>query len=378
MTTQYSVGRISKETFLVSVGLFLGLAIVGVIGRFVVRFGIQRHRVQIDDGLLTLAFVFVLTSQIIIYRKVVNPMFLMAAVENMVPGVQPPVDAIEISEDYHRWTVASLMISWCSISAVKFFFLMFFKRLIDRLRPWQIYWWVVFTVNLILLSFGITVYYISCPYWGEQALQCATGKYMSNLVRYSAAQISLDIVGDLLILAIPAGLILKIRVDWTQKLALGSSLCLTFVLVALSITRVAGLKYHKQVDLIWETYWQSMSAELGVFLAAASAFRAFFVSQKQNKAYVPAYAQKLRISSNKASVGSEKKPVEFSDAWCTEPTPTTADGGEHLPLEGGDSDQQGDLEWHDLISPSFLYDPSPVDDFDCVEKPKPAHLSDAV
>lgn len=161
----------------VSIGFFLGLAIIGVIGRFVIRFGVQRHRLQIDDGLITLAFIFLLASQIIIYNRVVSPMFLMTAVQNGVPGVQAPLDAVQISETYHRWAVASLMISWCSISAVKFFFLLFFKRLIDRLRPWQSYWWVVFTINLILLSFGITVYYVSCPYWGAKAR-----KYTSSFI----------------------------------------------------------------------------------------------------------------------------------------------------------------------------------------------------
>ncbi|KAJ5630852.1 uncharacterized protein N7484_010952 [Penicillium longicatenatum] len=376
MSAQASVGRINKEAFLVSIGFFLGLAIIGVIGHFVVRFGVQRHRLQIDDGLITLSFVFLLASQIIIYNRVVNPMFLMAAVQNGVPGVQAPLDAVEISETYHRWTVASLMISWCSICAVKFFFLIFFKRLIDRLRPWQIYWWIVFTVNLILLSFGITVYYVSCPYWGDKALQCATGKYMSNLVRYSAAQISLDIVGDLLILVIPVGLIWKIRVDWTQKLALGSSLCLTFVLVALSITRVAGLKYHKEVDLIWETYWQSMSAELGVFLAAASAFRTFFVSQKQNKPYIPTYSQRLKGSANKGSMGSERKQADLSDTWVG--TNPAVGGFERLASNGKDFSQQDDPEWHAMLPTNSSRGPSPVEEFECVEKPKPVRLPDFI
>lgn len=66
------------------------------------------------------------------------------------------------------------------------------------------------------------VYYISCLYWAAKArqyispyfpssilsseqmflieilVQCATGKYKATLIRYSTAQISLDILGDLL------------------------------------------------------------------------------------------------------------------------------------------------------------------------------------
>lgn len=173
---------------------------------------------------------------------------------------------------------------------------------------------------------------------------------------------------------IPVGLIWKIRVDWTQKLALGSSLCLTFVLVALSITRVAGLKYHKEVDLIWETYWQSMSAELGVFLAAASAFRTFFVSQKQNKPYIPTYSQRLKSNSNKVSMGSDPRKAHLSDIWA-EKSPTASDF-ERLASNGKDLSQQGDPKWHghNVLPTGSPRGSSPFMDFNYVEKPKPVQL----
>jgi hypothetical protein len=50
-----------------------------------------------------------------------------------------------------------------------------------------------------------------------------------------------------------------------------------------------------------------MSAELSVFLAAASAFRAFFVAQQQSKAYNPGYNQGLRSPQGKAYARSEPK-----------------------------------------------------------------------
>lgn len=200
MAAQDYVGRIDKESFLVcytsllsllpsqpppailaikdinllpkvSLGLFLALAIIAVIGRSAVRFGIQKSRIQLDDGLLLAACVFLLASQITLYTRVVDPMFLMTAIQYGIQGVIPPPNVIQISEDYHRWTVASLMLSWCAISSVKFFFLVFFKKLIDRLRPWQIYWWIIFTYNIILTALGITVYYASCPFWDIRARQ---------------------------------------------------------------------------------------------------------------------------------------------------------------------------------------------------------------
>jgi hypothetical protein len=157
-----------------------------------------------------------------------------------------------------------------------------------------------------------------------------------------------------LVLGIPIAILWKIRVDWSQKLALGSSLFLTFLLVALSITRVAGLVHNSQVDDVWEVFWLTMSADLGVFLAAASAFRSFFVSQKQSKSkpYIPTYIQRLKNSSNKPSMGSDRKQASiFSDSW-SERTPTNP-GFEHLASDGNDFDRRrDDPEWHPMSSTS--------------------------
>lgn len=70
---------------------------------------------------------------------------------------------------------------------------------------------------------------------------------------------------------------------FVQKLALSTSLCLTIILIALSITRASGLVWKGKMDYVWEFYWIIMSANVGVILASASAFRAFFVAQKNNK-----------------------------------------------------------------------------------------------
>ena len=50
-------------------------------------------------------------------------------------------------------------------------------------------------------------------------------------------------------------------------------------MVALTITRVSGLKSKGNFDTIWETYWLILSAEVGIVLTSVAAFRAFFVSR---------------------------------------------------------------------------------------------------
>jgi hypothetical protein len=115
-----------------------------------------------------------------------------------------------------------------------------------------------------------------------------------------------------------------------------------------------------------------MSAELGVFLAAASAFRTFFVSQKQKKPYIPTYSQRLKGSANKESMGSERKQAVLSDTWVG--TSPTVGGFERLASNGKDFSQQDDSEWHAMLPTSSPRGASPVGEFECVEKPKPVRL----
>lgn len=117
----------------------------------------------------------------------------------------------------------------------------------------------------------------------------------------------------MLVLAIPVNIIWKIRVRWTQRIVLAMSLCLTVVMIVLSIVRVSGLLYHDIVDAIWETYWQFLSAEVGVFLAAAVSFRSFFVAQ--NRSHRPPPFSVKRFLRESFSSHRHRQPDSMSSTW---------------------------------------------------------------
>ena len=87
----------------------------------------------------------------------------------------------------------------------------------------------------------------------------------------------------LTVLYIPVHIIWKIKIRWTQKAALTISLCLTVIMVILTITRVCGIKIGGRIDSTWETYWLILSAEFGIILTSVGAFRAFFVSRVKSR-----------------------------------------------------------------------------------------------
>ncbi|KAF1839161.1 hypothetical protein BDW02DRAFT_643996 [Decorospora gaudefroyi] len=319
MLPQDYAGRIHRDAFVISTSLLLALVLLAVATRFLVRFRMQKLPFSADDGLLLVALALVLISVILTHLQVLDRMYLVIGLQMGVQGIAVPTNWVDISYQFHKWVTVVNMCSWTAVIAVKFSFLFFFKKLIDRLPVLNCYWWFVVVFNLGCLGYGTAVYYIGCPYYFDpRELECAAGHYKAVLVNHSVAQMVLDLVGDALILAIPICVIWTIKVQWTQKVALMSSLCLTVFMMITTIARVAGLIHNDMVDSIWEIYWTIVSAEVGVFMAAATAFRSFFVARNNIKGSTPRQQAPRFFSASFVAKFNRKKRSTMDDSLDTQ------------------------------------------------------------
>ena len=50
-------------------------------------------------------------------------------------------------------------------------------------------------------------------------------------------------------------------------------------MIAVTLIRVSGIIAGDAIDATWGTYWQYLSAEVGLLMSTATAFRTFFVSR---------------------------------------------------------------------------------------------------
>ena len=64
---------------------------------------------------------------------------------------------------------AFLAFIWTTIFAVKFSFLIFFKKLIERVTKIQTYYWIVVAITLISWPFLVVEPLILCHYFGAEA-----------------------------------------------------------------------------------------------------------------------------------------------------------------------------------------------------------------
>ena len=88
----------------------------------------------------------------------------------------------------------------------------------------------------------------------------------------------MDITSDLLVLSLPVSILWRVRISVRQKIGLAFSLCLSCVMVVVTIVRIAGIKSRSgTVDIVWLAFWQQQECSIAVLMVSVSAFRSLFV-----------------------------------------------------------------------------------------------------
>ena len=104
-----------------------------------------------------------------------------------------------------------------------------------------------------------------------------------RVIRDSTITGILDVLSDLIVLSFPVTLLKEIRIDARQKFVLALSLCLSILMIVVSIVRMSGLRRAKgEVDVIWQAFWQQQEASIAVIVVSVSAFRSLFVARLTN------------------------------------------------------------------------------------------------
>ena len=139
------------------------MSLASVCARFYIRLRVQKE-FSIDDGFLLFGTGCLIAAMVVLFI-LVDEMYTVQALLFGSPTVGNPFDLIELGFWYRKMSAVSLILSWLTIVAVKFSFLALFKRLIHRMRPMIIYWWVVVAFNVAVAGYGAAVYILACPYF---------------------------------------------------------------------------------------------------------------------------------------------------------------------------------------------------------------------
>ncbi|MCJ1466437.1 hypothetical protein MMC07_005056 [Pseudocyphellaria aurata] len=279
------VGRLSRNAFEVLIGFSYGLAILAAVTRLILQVKIYR-RLQVDDLFVIFACICLTASTVLAYAKAsilywdqelhLNPSRVYHLTEEHV-DIAGPLNR------YLRLFYSYTALLWAAIFAVKFGYLAFFRRLVDRVRPLIIYWRVIIGLSIVSLFWCVISVYVACEKWGIDAT-CLQPVYFHRAVRMAIADSVLDIATDLMIIGIPICLLWSVQIRARQKLVIGIFLSLNLLMTFTSAARVAGIDYHGTFDIVWLYLWHHLEACVAVITISLTAFRSVFVSSQPPQA----------------------------------------------------------------------------------------------
>ena len=95
----------------------------------------------------------------------VDNLFLVEALEGNTIPADLPVNFLAHVLDFEKLVVGAMVLTWCAIISVKFSYLFLFRKLIDRIRPMILYWWVAVVYNALISIYGIVIYAYVRPWY---------------------------------------------------------------------------------------------------------------------------------------------------------------------------------------------------------------------
>ena len=233
-----------------------------------------------------------------------------------------------------KLSYAHLTLTWIVIFSVKFSFIFFFKVLVKRLTNLNLYWRVVVWTNAVVFVLCICDIFIACPnitlsgckflpvsfssHIDKPALtiypipiercpstdsiiiaQCWNDPHNLKPFIFTAIAISLDILTDVMIIAIPVRLLWGLQIRPRQKLRLGLSLCLSIFMIITALVKISGLRDSRGgVNMVWVVFWHYAEGCIAVLMISLTAFRSLFVSQNPSPPrpnISPSWSSKLRL-----------------------------------------------------------------------------------
>lgn len=315
-------GRIHRVAFKVVGSLLFTTAMLATIGRVAIRFRYQ-NRLFADDYVLLFgcsSLIAAFTLIIVMFEDIYFDMSLILGSPELVLQESATAGFVNRILKYQQLSFSTEVMCWVTIFAVKMSYLLFFRQMLDRVRALLTYWAV--TVGVVVVSgiFCICSIFISCPHFGVSSIQCAQGSGFTRTIVISQLANSLNMLTDLLIVAVPIGLLWKVKIRLSQKIILGTFLCLSICMFAICLVRTTGEIIHgingTTVDVQWNVFWQIIEASVAVTVVSLTAFRSLYgmrtlqQEEKNKKRYAPWLSSYRRNLLNRRK---QRKVDEFGD-----------------------------------------------------------------
>ncbi|KAF2475214.1 uncharacterized protein BDR25DRAFT_100895 [Lindgomyces ingoldianus] len=278
--------HIQKLPFLITSGLFFTIALLSASGRVLLK--LRYHRpFNLDDCILFLGTACLIAGTGIMYA-LINDIYLgmaLAAVPTLSQRL-PMSQLLSLVSRSMAYIDSFQCLCWTAIFAVKFAFLAFFWKTVERTVGLRRYYWGVVVVMACAWVYLVVNPFLACPYFGiEASTKCSGPKKDRLYITLSYTGTVIDCVTDFLIVTIPVLVLHRVRITLRQKLAVGTFMSLSIVMIIISIVRAAVL-FNPQGEIRdgpLQTYLTHVEACVAVIMVSLTAFRSLFNLEKEEK-----------------------------------------------------------------------------------------------
>ncbi|MCJ1405675.1 hypothetical protein MMC11_008904 [Xylographa trunciseda] len=243
----------------------VSLATVFTIIRTTIRLHISR-RLFVDDAFVYLALA-ILIAMAVLYTLINDIIFQIVLVgEGLLP---PSPEFMSQVPFFLKVQFAIIVLFWTTLWAVKWSFLMYYKKLFIGLPGhMQKCWWAVVIFSVLAYLGCWVTQLLSCtpiPTYFDNQCQTPKDIYNSNLSLYYA--MGVDVVCDILIMALPLRLLWGLKVNSKQKVALAAIFSLGFIVIAFAVVRVVETSAtFKHVNPMWLALWSMIEASVSKYI----------------------------------------------------------------------------------------------------------------
>jgi len=153
------------------IGVFYGIAVSAASIRLILQIKIHR-RLYLDDYFLLFACACLTAGTVLGYASVGSLYFSQDLNYNPTHFFYLLAKHVDIAahiNKYQRLYYSYPALLWTAIFVVKFGYLAFFRRLIDRIRPLIIYWRIIVGITIVSFPICIISIYVACTKWGLEA-----------------------------------------------------------------------------------------------------------------------------------------------------------------------------------------------------------------
>jgi len=127
--------------------------------------------------------------------------------------------------------------------------------------------------------------WIICPYSGDEILmKCVSSPgFLHREKVVLGVTVAFDILTDVMLICIPVRLLQQTRFKIREKVNIGIVLCLSIVIIVISLVRAISFGVIGTLDQVWDEFWVQMESSISIIVVCMTAFRTLFVTSQSNQ-----------------------------------------------------------------------------------------------